>query len=676
MMELYDNSSLTEILLPAYHKDFACWLPYYGSGRCTLLRSSLLRQHDKNHHHNNSTSNSSPSEIDANSIVRGDIARNSVILIQRPKKTLSKQHQQKGRSITFKEDEKEVEEEEVVLCKMSTALQNFTGDDDDDDDNRWLLYYDDSTTYPLPTKTSATTAAVSSVRLGEGCQSLRLPCTRVTSCARNPTQRSSASSCNMYPVYCYPQCVVLPLLSIILIERRPNSNTDSNSAKDTITAATANLPPSIDLLHSSCIKRCLIGRLVILDCITSVSITSNRKNIRKYYYKVLQVTPKQQYLAPKHTSSCHRKQVFQILPSTIITISTMHTTTSDNLHHQYKEKKQQEQQQLHQAAIKLTPNELSLSNRSNKITTSTINKLERHPLPLSSSTSQFVSYNPHSILFQYMMALHKAIAINSNSSNHNNLQDQQVVDVPRSFLLTGPQGVGKTFSVQTTLEQFRSIHPWCHLISIRGSECQNNLPTYFQQAASIAGQTTQSISILFLDEFDALMSDMITVAQLGYLLDCVSTPDTHTSSLVPLQKEYPLSTPHLLGSTTTTVAWNRVIVVAATNRAETIPDWLRRRLVREINVTPPNGNERSEILLRLLSQVCGVHINLDDLNRFAEECVGYVAADLAALVRTAVLLASSSSTDNNNEGGQIAYHHLLLAKEQVGASVRYFLSLP
>jgi len=363
-----------------------------------------------------------------------------------------------------------------------------------------------------------------------------------------------------------------------------------------------------------------------MHCITSVALTHSNNA----YYEVLQVTPQQHYCATKLSSTSHDQQVFQIFPSTIITISKMHvtgaTTICSDIHHSNKDEDQQE----------WPSNECKESFKTARNQCSTI--------PASSLKTQFTRHNPQNVLFQYMLALHEA--------NNTYLPSKQLLDVPRSFLLTGPPGVGKSYSVQASLKRFQSVNPYCHLISIRGSECYENLSSVFYQAASLAGQTPQSLSILFLDEFDALMADMMTVAQLGYLLDRVLCFHTASSA-----------------DSTIPVAWNRVIVIAATNRVQSIPEWLRRRLVREIHVTPPNENERNEILTTLLSQVDSSELDSKTLYKFAEECVGYVAADLAALVKTAALLTSNSIANNNGGGQKVSVQHLLLAKEQVGASV-------
>jgi hypothetical protein len=640
---------------PEYPRDMACLLPSYGSSRCTLLASSNLRNREEKFP--KCTNRISSNLItDFNMVMLDEITRDSVVLILRPK--LAFPYKTNRERIRRAVNEEEQQQQEIVLCKMSTPPKKVAEEcyNSGNDSSPCLLYYDSSTTYPIAKSISSTvsSSANSPVQLGENCQVQELPCIRVTS-STSPLRIGESTSSSMCPVFFYPRCLILPLQSITLIEHQP-TNTDRDST-------TTDHQPSLDSLQSSCIKRCLVGRLVIKHCITSVILPhpNDVNSSQKIHYEVLQVTAQHHYCATKLSSTSVDHQVFQILPSTIITISKMQITSatpicSDNNH---SDKDERQQALPYQVTAKPASSDI-LASKEDKESFTTAND-KNYPLPASSNKTEFFYHNPKNFLFQCMLAL--------NEANCISLPSKQLLDVPRSFLLTGPPGVGKSYSVQQALTRFQSVNPYCQLISIRGSESYKNLPSVFHQAASLAGQSPQSLAVLFLDEFDALMADMMTVAQLGYLLDCVLFFHT-TSSLVSLSKEYSPSNPFLLHDSTMPVAWNRVIVIAATNRAQTIPEWLRRRLVREIHVTPPNGNERNEILSTLLSQVDSSELDSETLHKFAAECVGYVAADLAALVKTAALLTTSSIVKDNDGVTKVTVQHLLMAKDQVGASVR------
>lgn len=227
------------------------------------------------------------------------------------------------------------------------------------------------------------------------------------------------------------------------------------------------------------------------------------------------------------------------------------------------------------------------------------------------------------------------------------------LNVPRAFLLTGPPGVGKTFSVRLAMEASEAQGPTM-LVSLQGSEllstashpseAANALKRHFQEATLFC-QKKNHVGIVFIDECEALLSSDGVAAMFGNLLDRVS------------------GSPEL--------GWQRLVIVAATNRIDAVPAWLRRpgRLDREIALGPPDATTRLQIIKSLV-QTSTLHSGaapdqVDDaeLNSIAEACVGYVPADLAALVRRAALLAFQEGSDN------VTAEFLSRAMLDVGASV-------
>ncbi|KAL7497987.1 hypothetical protein ACHAWT_006842 [Skeletonema menzelii] len=223
--------------------------------------------------------------------------------------------------------------------------------------------------------------------------------------------------------------------------------------------------------------------------------------------------------------------------------------------------------------------------------------------------------------------------------------------IPRAFLFSGPPGVGKTYAVKKAISVANS---WVgnstknsngdtvRLVSLRGSELLamsggSNATTarvlegHFEEAAKFcrsrdrAGAAAKAV-VLFLDECDALVSSHVVAAKLALLLD----------------KMEGVVQPHSRSG-----KWGQIIVVGATNRVDVIPAFLRRpgRMEKEVVFSPPNADERFSLLKTLLSDHDIPHLELQNV---AEECVGYVAADLSALVRKAAMLGIERNVNENN----------------------------
>ena len=132
----------------------------------------------------------------------------------------------------------------------------------------------------------------------------------------------------------------------------------------------------------------------------------------------------------------------------------------------------------------------------------------------------------------------------------------------------------------------------------------------------LCSKDTQHVVIIFIDECDALLSSTVVAGMLSTLLDrtCRSRP----------------------------------LVVAATNSVDSVPSSLRRpgRFDIEFSVAPPTGLERLSILVSLIGDSGMSSIpEPETLREAAEEFVGYVAADLVAIVQRAVALAVDAGRD-------------------------------
>lgn len=237
----------------------------------------------------------------------------------------------------------------------------------------------------------------------------------------------------------------------------------------------------------------------------------------------------------------------------------------------------------------------------------------------------------------------------------------------------------KTFAVRTAVDFFQNqcadlAGHSVRLVSIRGSDLladgrgTGEAATELQQIFVSAARRANSgdAVVIFLDECDALLSsasDNATAGALGVLLDNMGCKTALNYGSLPLLT----GVEHSLNEDG--FGWRRLIVVASTNKIDAISSFLRRpgRFDREICVSPPTSKERFTMLKTLLlpyHEKMSASM-IEELTSVAESCVGYVAADLAALVRRAALLCLGNSV---GQSPVVISQHLRAAMNDVGAS--------
>ncbi|MDH3276748.1 MAG: CDC48 family AAA ATPase [Nitrosopumilus sp.] len=195
---------------------------------------------------------------------------------------------------------------------------------------------------------------------------------------------------------------------------------------------------------------------------------------------------------------------------------------------------------------------------------------------------------------------------------HPELFEKLGVEAPKGVLLYGPPGTGKTLLAKAVAGETNA-----HFISLSGpeimgkyyGESEERIREIFKQAEE------NSPSIIFIDEIDSIAPkrDEVSgevekriVSQLLTLMDGMKSR-------------------------------GKVIVIAATNRPDSIDPALRRpgRLDREIEIGIPDADERYEILS---IHTRGMPIDEKvDLKKFSNISHGFVGADLEVLCKEAAI---------------------------------------
>ena len=195
---------------------------------------------------------------------------------------------------------------------------------------------------------------------------------------------------------------------------------------------------------------------------------------------------------------------------------------------------------------------------------------------------------------------------------HPELFDRLGIDPPRGVLLYGPPGTGKTLIAKAVANEAGA-----NFYAIQGPEIMSK---YYGQSEQKLREKFEEAeknfpSILFIDELDSIAPkredvqgevERRVVAQLLTLMDGLG-------------------------------GRGQVIVIAATNREESIDPALRRpgRFDREIEIGVPTRDGRKEILQ---IHTRGMPLAEDvDLDKYANVSHGFVGADLAALAREAAM---------------------------------------
>jgi ribosome biogenesis ATPase len=219
------------------------------------------------------------------------------------------------------------------------------------------------------------------------------------------------------------------------------------------------------------------------------------------------------------------------------------------------------------------------------------------------------------------------------------------VQPPCGLLLHGPSGCGKTslayaIAGELGLPFFKASGP--ELIGGTSGESEERIRNIFMAAAAKAP------SVLFIDALDVIAGkktdrgmDRRIVAQLFDSID----------SLIKLGEEN-LSSTDGNGEGDCNVGFAKskqglVVLIAATNKADSLDAGVRGRFSRELSLPVPDASSRTKILGLMTARMkLAIDVDLKELGRLTP---GFVGADLKALAREAGMLAVSRIVDINKD---------------------------
>jgi cell division protease FtsH len=209
--------------------------------------------------------------------------------------------------------------------------------------------------------------------------------------------------------------------------------------------------------------------------------------------------------------------------------------------------------------------------------------------------------------------------------------------IPKGALMVGPPGTGKTLLAKAMAKEagvpffYKSGSQFIEMYVGVGAKRVRSLFEAAKEAAPC---------IIFIDEIDAIGG----------------TRGSHGGSGGDTEREQTIN--ELLTQMDGFHQSDGVIVLAATNRSDTLDPALKRRFSREIYIDVPSLSGR-EAILELYVKKMGIVLDNIDCLKLAKGTPGFSGAKLENLVNEAALIATKDKSEKIN------MHHFDLAKDKL-----------
>lgn len=252
--------------------------------------------------------------------------------------------------------------------------------------------------------------------------------------------------------------------------------------------------------------------------------------------------------------------------------------------------------------------------------------------------------------YEELLKISRAFLITSESLN------VRTIKLPHGILLHGPPGCGKTLLVKTASDAVN-----VPVFSLTASdfssggfgEAEVKLKKLFSRAKNA------SPCIFFMDEIDSLCpkrdsassasSNRITTLLLTLMDGCISSSTK-----------------------------SRVFFIGATNMISSLDPALRRpgRFDREIEISPPSGKDRFDILTTILDKYPN-SMSASEISSIAESSHGFVGSDLNLLCKEAFMVAIKE-LNNDSKFVKIKFDDMNMAflKIRPSAMREVFVEVP
>ncbi len=244
-------------------------------------------------------------------------------------------------------------------------------------------------------------------------------------------------------------------------------------------------------------------------------------------------------------------------------------------------------------------------------------------------------------------------------SSANSSKSTSLMKESHGVLLYGPSGTGKT-------------------LMIRHLTAKHNLPVFALSASDFSSAAFGEAELKLQEVFESAQKMAPSVIFMDEIDSLCPKRDSH-SSAASIRLTTLLLT--LMDGCLSSSTASPILFIGATNAVNSLDPAVRRsgRFDREIEIPPPNRDDRLSILSALMKSYPNSLITQEELGWIADSCHGFVGADLCLLCKEAFLSALIKARDNSaSTGVDVSFDDFIssLSKVKPSAIREVFIEVP